>query len=49
MEQIENRMVIDSEWDECEYRIPNKSRVKRERQAYEAAEYGRDVENEHVV
>lgn len=34
---IENRMVIDDEWDEVEYRIPNKRRLKRERQAYEEA------------
>lgn len=36
--QIENRLVVDSEWDEIEYGVPNKSRLRRERQAYEAEE-----------
>jgi len=25
-EQIENRMVVDEEWDEIEYRVPNRRR-----------------------
>lgn len=36
--QIENRMVIDSEWGEIEYRMPSSNRMKRERQAFEEAE-----------
>lgn len=36
--QIENRMVIDSEWEEIEYGVPSRTRLKRERQAYEEAE-----------
>lgn len=39
-EQIENRMEVDSEWDETEYGVPNKRRLKQERAAYEEAEYG---------
>jgi len=35
---IENRMVVDSEWGEIEYGIPNKKLLRRERQAYEEAE-----------
>ncbi|MBD5543760.1 MAG: hypothetical protein HDR01_05850 [Lachnospiraceae bacterium] len=38
MEQIENKMVVDWAWDEIEYGIPNKRRLNRERQAYEAEE-----------
>lgn len=37
-EQIENRMVVNWWWDEQEYRMPSKARMKRERQAYEEAE-----------
>lgn len=37
-EQIENRMVVDSEWGEIEYGMPNKARMNRQRQAYEAEE-----------
>ena len=37
-EQIENSMVVNWWWDEQEYRMPSKARMKRERQAYEAAE-----------
>lgn len=48
METVENSMVIDWWWDELEYRIPSKARLKRERQAYEEAE--REVrEDEHTV
>lgn len=36
--QIENQNEVDPEWDGIEYRIPNKTRLKRERQAYEEAE-----------
>ena len=38
MEQIENRMVIDSEWDEIEYGVPNKARLRREREDYDREE-----------
>ena len=36
--RIENRMVVDSEWDEIEYGVPSKFRIKTERQAYEETE-----------
>ena len=39
-EQIENRMVVDEHWDEQEYGIPSKRRLKIERTAYEEAENG---------
>ncbi len=38
MEMIENAMVIDWWWDEQEYRVPSKARMKKQRQAYEEAE-----------
>ncbi len=38
LEQIENSMVVDWWWDEHEYRVLSKARLKRERQAYEEAE-----------
>lgn len=47
-EQIKNRMVVDWVWDEIEYGIPNKRRIKRERQAYEEAER-EDRENGKVL
>ena len=37
-EQIENRMVVDSEWDEIEYGVPSKARLRRERLNYDEAE-----------
>lgn len=37
-EQIENRMVVDSEWDEIEYGVPSRARLRRERQNYDEAE-----------
>lgn len=37
-EQIENRMVIDSEWDEIEYGVTNKSRLERERRTFDEME-----------
>lgn len=48
MEMIENAMVVDNWWDEQEYRIPSRARMKRERQAYEEAER-EDRENEYIV
>lgn len=38
MYELENRMVIDEEWNEIEYGIPSRTRLKRERQAYEEEE-----------
>ncbi len=46
VEMIENRMVVDHEWDEREYRIPSKAQIKRLGQAYEEVEYGKGVEDE---
>lgn len=39
-EQIENRMVVDSEWEyiEQEYNSPDKFRMKREKRIYEEME-----------
>lgn len=45
---IENKMVVDWVWDELEYGVPNKARLRRERQAYEEAER-EDRENEYIV
>ena len=45
MQEIENRMIVDSEWDEIEYGVPSNARLKRQRQAYEEAER-EDRENE---
>lgn len=41
-EMIENRMVIDSEWDEIEYGVPNKSRLERERRNFDEEEMEED-------
>lgn len=35
---IENKMVVDEAWDWNERTLPDKERLKRERQAYEEAE-----------
>lgn len=43
-EQIENAMVVDSWWDEIEYGVPSKARLRREREAYEQAENGDEDE-----
>lgn len=48
MNELENRMLIDSEWGEVEYGVPSKARLKRQRQAYEEIEM-EDRENEHIV
>jgi hypothetical protein len=37
-EQIENHMIIDSFWDEIEYGIPSKARLRREKQNYDLDE-----------
>ncbi len=36
-EQIENRMVMDSQWEDPEYRVPT-SRLQRQRRVYEEIE-----------
>ena len=36
--EVENPMTVDWWWDEQEYRVPSRARMKRERQAYEEAE-----------
>ena len=46
--EAENPMVIDWWWDEQEYRVPSRTRMNRERQAYEAEER-EDSEYEHIV
>lgn len=38
MEQIENRLVVDSEWGEIEYGIRHPNMYQKKRQAYEEAE-----------
>lgn len=38
MEQIENSTATAWRWDEHECRVPDRTRIKRERQAYEEAE-----------
>ena len=48
MQEIENKMVVDWAWDEIEYGVPSRRRIKRERQAYEEAER-EDRENEYIV
>lgn len=37
-EQIENRMVVDSEWNEIEYGVPRETRQERERRIYDEME-----------
>lgn len=44
---LENRMVMDEEWGEIEYGVPNKRRLKRQKQAYEEAER-EDREDESI-
>lgn len=46
--EIENRMIVDSEWGETEYGVPSKHRMNSERQAYEDAER-EDRENEYII
>lgn len=38
-EQIENHMVVDSFWDEIEYGIPSKARLRREKQIIDEEEF----------
>lgn len=46
--QIENRMVVDSEWDEIEYGVKHKTRYEREKEAYEEAER-EDCKHEYII
>lgn len=45
-EQIENRMVVDSEWDEIEYGVPRRKTLNRKRRNYDEAEMGDFYEGE---
>lgn len=45
-EQIENRMVVDEEWGEIEYGVPDKDRFTKTRRIYEELEYGNDEDDE---
>ena len=45
-EMIENQMDVDSEWEEQEYCVPSKARLKRMRLDYEEIEYKEGVEDE---
>ena len=38
MEQIENRMVVDSEWGEIEYGVPDRGRLRNQRRNYDLEE-----------
>lgn len=44
MEEIENSMIEDWWWGETEYGVPDKRRLKRQREAYEATERGEEDE-----
>ena len=46
LERVENRMVVDSEWNEIEYGVPNKRRLLRERHNYDLEEL---EENEYEI
>ena len=37
-EQIENRMVVDSEWGEIEYGVPDRGRLRNQRRNYDLEE-----------
>lgn len=47
-ELIENRMVVDSEWDEIEYGVKHQNRYQRQREAYEQAER-EEKRNEYII
>lgn len=38
MDMFSDGVVMDCPWDDAEYQIPDRARMKRERQAYEEAE-----------
>lgn len=42
--EIENRMVVDSEWDEEDYHYPSRSRLRREKLLYDRMEQ-EDIED----
>lgn len=44
MVEVENRMVVDSEWDEEEYHAPSKARLRREKKLYDRLEQ-EDIED----
>lgn len=46
--EVDNILMLDWWWDEQEYRVPSKARMKKQRQAYEEAER-EDRENEYIV
>ena len=46
-EQVENRMVVDSEWDEIEYGVPCRRTLKRKRRNYDLEEL-EDNQNEFI-
>ena len=46
-EQIENRMLVDSEWDEIEYGVPRRRTLKRKRRNYDLEEL-EDNQNEFI-
>ena len=37
---IENSMVVDEHWDEVEYGVPSKARMRREKQTLDEIEIG---------
>lgn len=47
-EQLENKMVVDWAWNEIEYGVPERSRLKRLKQAYDEQER-EEKRNEHIV
>lgn len=47
MEMLENRMIIDSEWDEIDYGSPNRRRLRRFMEECEAEER-EDLEDEFI-
>ena len=40
MQMLENRMLIDAEWNEVEYRVPISNPLSNRRRAYEEEELG---------
>lgn len=38
MNEVENAMVVDQWWDEQDYGVPSKRRLKRLREVYDEAE-----------
>ncbi len=44
MVEVENRMMVVSEWDEEEYHVPSKSRMRREKMLYDRLEQ-EDIED----